>query len=344
MKNKRIRKIIASAIVLSIVLFTAGCGNNIKEKLETGITYLNNGEYDKAEQSFGEIIKEKPDNNEAKVLEQIVKNYKYSEELYKSGDYTKAKEEINKIPSEYSKYNIKENVDKLKEEIDKKLKEIKAIDEKLNCLEKLIKENKLSEANKEIENIKAILTKEQEDKLKNLKIDLKSKEDKIKEEKLKEEKLKEEKIKKEKLEYQKKAQASKESTNKKETKNNQNTSNKTGNIVYKNNELGIQMTLPRSWEGNYRITSNPNGFSVFVKCNQKYENEGYLFSVKKESDISDLSTYDGIGKRYVTAKGVKYVIGGPTGLVMGEDNPKFKLYIKMVRDSYNISHTINPIS
>ena len=332
--KKKIKNISFIAIVfLGGLLILAGCGNKIKRQMEKAINYINSGQYNEAKKELETILKEDSSdsetNSEANILISIINSFEDAKKLYENKEYNKANEEISKIPNEYSNYNIKSDVDDLKENINKKLEEIKQIDNKINELSKLINDGKLDDASKKINDLKDKLNK------------------KIEQKKAEEKKKREEERKLE-IEKQKEENLKKNSSNSKTTKNNKVTNNTQNqkDIQYVNKKLGIQITFPASWRGLYTIKSYDNGIGVFMKAQEPYmyAGEGFLFSVTEYKSSEDAEFKDTVGnKRFVTAKGKKYIIGGPTDVPIGYGEKNIELYSKLNREKYSVASTIKAI-
>lgn len=105
------------------------------------------------------------------------------------------------------------------------------------------------------------------------------------------------------------------------------------------------MTIPASWRGLYKIESDNEGIYVWVKPQKgnSDSNQGFLFSILKKG-VANEDFMDNVGsKRYVKAKGITYVIGGPTGLGMSESNPDFNIYLKLSREKYSVASSVKTI-
>lgn len=351
--KKKFKSIYAIILIMfSGILILSGCGNKIKKQMETAINDINSGKYTEAKKEIDTILKEDSNNSEANVLNNIISGFENAKKLYEDKEYSKANEEISKIPSEYSNYNIKNDIENLKSNINKKLDEIKQIDSKINDLNKLINDGKLDEANKKLSELKdRYITEEQNKKINELKgkLDKKIEQKKAEEKKAKEEQKKREEEKKLEIEKQKKQteeNLKKNSSNSKITKNNKekNNAENQGNIHYVNKKLGLQMTIPSNWRGLYTIKSDNEGIYVWVKQQRGTDsNQGFLFSILKKG-VRDEAFMDTVGsKRYVKAKGITYVIGGPTGLGMSESNPDFNIYLKLSREKYSVASSVEAI-
>lgn len=348
--KKKIKNISFIALVFfGGLLILAGCGNKIKRQMEKAINYINSGQYSEAKKELETILKEDSSdsetNSEANILISIINSFEDAKKLYENKEYNKANEEISKIPNEYSNYNIKSDVDDLKENINKKLEEIKQIDNKINELSKLINDGKLDDASKKIIEVKdKELTETQNKKLN----DLKEKLNKKIEQKKTEEKKKREEERKLKIEKQKEENLKKNSSNSKTTKNNKVTNNTQNqkDIQYVNKKLGIQITFPASWRGLYTIKSYDNGIGVFMKAQEPYmyAGEGFLFSVTEYKSAEDAEFKDTVGnKRFVTAKGKKYIIGGPTDFPIGDGEKNRALYLRLSKEKSSVASTIKAI-
>lgn len=111
--------------------------------------------------------------------------------------------------------------------------------------------------------------------------------------------------------------------------------------------MGIEITFPKSWEGLYNIKSYDDGIYVYMNAQEpyKYRGEGFLFSVTKYKSKEDAEFKDTVGsKRFVTAKGVKYIIGGPTDCPIGEGIKNQKVYSKLSSEKHSVASTTRTIS
>jgi hypothetical protein len=115
---------------------------------------------------------------------------------------------------------------------------------------------------------------------------------------------------------------------------------------YVNNKLGLDITFPGSWKGKYTVSENSDGLAVIFKPYSNNSSQGgILFSiVKKNPEIENmLDTISG-AKRYVTAKGVTYVIGGPTDIGFPPDNPEYSTYKQLSSERSSVVNNIQSIN
>lgn len=328
MKKKKIIALTVAGIIGVTALI--GCkSGEIKRQLESGITALNNGQYDEAKEDFEEVIKEDANNVEAKKFIDVISNYENAKKEFEKNNFDKAKEYISKIPEEYTEYKIKDDIDNLKNEVNKKEKIVKEIDDKLKNIDNLIKGKKYIEA-KNIANkldVKDGL-KEQKEKLDNLK--------KIINERLEEIRKKEaeEKLKKEREEAAKKKALEEKKALEQSKKDKLQSSQSTKNIHYVNKQLGLQMELPAAWRGRYEVHNYKDGMEfLFVADNGE---RGIFLFVEK--DKGGHSMFDDTS--YKTIDGVKYIMGKPTDVGMNPENPQYKLYRELKKQTTLIKETI----
>jgi len=73
---------------------------------------------------------------------------------------------------------------------------------------------------------------------------------------------------------------------------------------------------------------------------------GMLFKIIKRSPTVDESVLDSIpgAKRYFTTKGITFVIGSNTDVSFPKDNPEFKDFLKLSKDSSSVINTITSIN
>ncbi|MPQ44506.1 tetratricopeptide repeat protein [Clostridium tarantellae] len=282
MKKNKIIKLIMATVITTLAMTLCACGNGVKQKMDTGITHLNNGEYEEAKKDLDEVLKKDPNNIEAKNLEQIIIDFNNAETEYKNNNFSKAKEELDKLPSEYSNYSIKEKIEELKKNVNIKLEEIEKVNSKLDDINKVLSENKLKEVEKEIEAFNGTtLTEEQSKKLEAIKNELNVKIEK----KAEEERIKKEKAEKKRIEKEKKAKEEKlKKLKEQESKN-------LGNIHYVNEKLGIQMELPTDWRGHYKAYEYDKGITFkYVNKNNPNVYGTFLF-IHKLRDEKDASSH-----------------------------------------------------
>ena len=331
----KLSKIIIYFIVLLSILSLLGCGNRVKDNLKAGINYLNNEEYEEAKDQFEAVLEKDPDNEEAITLNEIITKFISATEEYENNNLEKSKEYLDEIPEKYTEYSIKDKIDDLKKIVGDKLEEIKKLNVSLENITNLIKEDKLDEAKQEIEKLNDTnMPQEKAKTLEDLKTELNLKLVK---------KQNEERLEKE------RAEAAAEQLRKKnqEKKAAEAAKKPQGDILYQNKKLGIQIKFPRDWEGLYRIDETDISISVFVKQQvQHFEGEGFLFTVKKWESEMDEEMLDTLSrnKRYIVAKGIKYIIGGPRGVTEWEEDPEWKNYRMMTSSKYSVGDTIEPIN
>ena len=116
--------------------------------------------------------------------------------------------------------------------------------------------------------------------------------------------------------------------------------------VYTNNSFGFSLTFPVSWKDKYTVKEADNGIYVFMKLqNSQYTGEGYLFAILKKGPDLDESMFDTVTKekRYFDARGITYVIGGPTDLPIDTEGPNFQSYITMSKERASVVMTLKAI-
>ena len=341
------KKIIAIGIGVAVLSGTSVVGyakykeNNISKELYSGIEAMNTDDYEKSKEDMENVLKLDSKNVEAKNIIDIINCYENSKKYFDEGNLNGAEEEINKIPSDYSKYNIKDKVDKLKEDIKVKKDNINKINEQLNSISSLIDKKEFKNAREEIEKVEIKNgTKEQEEKLEAYKNKIN---EEIKKIELEEKKKQEEEAKRKEEERklaEKKAQES--NSNKVTSSNNTTTNSNKGDIYYENKDLGLCMTFPASWRGRYYILNDgKDGMTVVMKLNQTTEGGlGILFQIESEKEYRILD-----GVRTIQSKnGIKYYAGRQTGMTISEFNPQLQEYRAMSREAYNVLNTIKPIN
>lgn len=139
--NKKV--LIVVGIIAFIIIGFIGKGNNEEKRIiENSIKAIEDGDYEYASEALGSVV----DGNNKKVdrLWNIVTCYQSaSEQLYSYNNIEKAKEYLDKMNSDYKKYDkLKADVDEVKEEIKSREEYIKEFDGVLEEAEKLALEGK----------------------------------------------------------------------------------------------------------------------------------------------------------------------------------------------------------
>ncbi|WP_026882441.1 hypothetical protein [Clostridium akagii] len=114
---------------------------------------------------------------------------------------------------------------------------------------------------------------------------------------------------------------------------------------YVSNSLGFAITFPASWQDKYTVSENSNGIIVYFKPEQQVQSgEGKLFTiVKKDNENEEFLDTIG-GPRYLTAKNILYVIGGPTDVGFPPDNPEFSVYRQLCTERASVVSTLKAIN
>ncbi len=116
-----------------------------------------------------------------------------------------------------------------------------------------------------------------------------------------------------------------------------------GSIEFKSDKLGFSFIIPESWKNKYRIEENDTSVSLYFKPSSKSESDGqglFFTIIKKTEDLNE-NIYDTIGTtRYIQAKGITYLIGGPTDVNFSDSNPEFKIFQNMKKDILDILKTL----
>lgn len=164
------KKVAIMFLSLLMIFGLAGCKESVaKKEMEQGKSYVESKEYDKALSSFELVLKDDPDNNEAKTIIDIIKGYKSANDSLAKKDVKGLKSSLEGISSEYSKYRIKDDIDKLKSELETLESNIANNDKSIKSLETLLSEKKYSEGKALVDELnKKDLTNEQVNKVKEL--------------------------------------------------------------------------------------------------------------------------------------------------------------------------------
>lgn len=122
-----------------------------------------------------------------------------------------------------------------------------------------------------------------------------------------------------------------------------NTPTVTSAELYKNDKLGFSINFPSSWKGKYTINESDAGIRVYFKpSGNNSVGSGFLFGILKKSNNLDENTFDTVSSkiRYFTAKGITYVVGGPTDVNFDENDPEFNVFHKMSKESATVVETL----
>lgn len=114
---------------------------------------------------------------------------------------------------------------------------------------------------------------------------------------------------------------------------------------YTNKELGFSISFPDFWKDKYIIKEEEEGIYVYYKSAQEIlPGEGLLFEIIRLTPSSE-EFLDFIGnKRYFSAKGVTYVIGGTTGLSYPPDYSDFSSFKQLSESRAIALSTLKPTS
>lgn len=114
---------------------------------------------------------------------------------------------------------------------------------------------------------------------------------------------------------------------------------------YVSAKFGISIDFPASWQGKYKVLESDNELHVIFKpVSHPVERGGVLFSIIKRTPDLYEGMYDTVGKRYVTnAKGVVFLIGGPTDVGFPTDNPEYGAYRQLASERASVVNTIKSI-
>lgn len=120
---------------------------------------------------------------------------------------------------------------------------------------------------------------------------------------------------------------------------------KSGDTVYKNGKFGFSFTMPESWNGKYTVKEAEDGIYVYFKPIQPVRAySGLLFAILKKGSI-DESHFDTVGEpRNLEAKGILYIVGGPTDLSFPDDNKEFGDFTKLQKEVKDVVKTIKAIN
>lgn len=341
MKRKVIMVSIAIAILggSSVVEYSKYKENVINKELYAGIEAMNIDDYEKSKKDMERVLEKDSNNTQAKDILEIINKYEISEKNFEKGNFYKAEEELNKIPEDYLKYNIKDKINSLKRSIEEKKEQINRINGQLTDINNLIEKNEFKKAKEwlgKIEINEGI--EEQRKKIDKYKITI---DEGIKKIEL-EEKKKLELEEKKKEEEEKKLQEKKiQEANVSSEINKNNTGINNQGIYYENKELGLSMTFPANWRGKYRIVSyGKDGVTIMMKLNQTVGGgEGRLISIMSENTYSNLDSV----KIIQSNNGRKYYVGTPLDFPISESNPQINEFKTMTKEAYSVIQGVKGI-
>lgn len=129
----------------------------------------------------------------------------------------------------------------------------------------------------------------------------------------------------------------------KATKDVSNTPIVTSGNIYKNEKLGFSITFPDSWKGKYTIEEKDNGIWVYFKPKVEAQYKTVLFEVRKNNtDLADQLDTVSYKMRYFKAKGITYIIGGPTD-TLDSDHPELQTYLQMNKEKGKVVETLKSL-
>lgn len=116
---------------------------------------------------------------------------------------------------------------------------------------------------------------------------------------------------------------------------------------YVNEELGFSMIFPDNWKGKYEVKEQneidygENGIVILYKSSSNIEGYGTLFMIYEYKPDKEqfIDTIYG-AKRFIEAKGKKYIIGGPTGLGYSDTESDFNEYYKLSNERKDVINSI----
>jgi hypothetical protein len=145
-------KKIAGLLIMAFALVgLAGCGDSLAEKAsEQGKP---SQDYEEAAVDFETAIKEGSKDHDAKEVDEIIKAYKDSADLFAQGDLENAQKVISGI-SNYSELAINEDIDMLKKTIEETIRFNNEFAKEVDSLNKLISQGSFEEGKEIIASLK----------------------------------------------------------------------------------------------------------------------------------------------------------------------------------------------
>lgn len=357
------KKIIIAVIIIIVIMLAGFVGyskyknGEIQKYIELGVNSINTNKYNDAENYMKEALKIDRNNVEAKTVLKIISVYKESEKDFQEGKLKEAQELLSTMPKEENNYKIKDDIVKLQNNVNEKIENEKNINNQLNIVDNDLKANNLKQAQIDIGKIDIKESNEPQGK----EIDKYNSEIKEKIKEAQEVEAKKEAAQKIAQEQAKKAESLKNQQELKaqqtekatggQSNSSENNEPQVASIpkikstnpnTYVSQELGLSITFPESWSGKYYIESKgKDGLVVMMKSNHKmqFPDEGELFEIDSASTYGLLDS----PKIVKSKNGITYYAGPQTGMTIGEDDPQFKEWEEMSRDTYSVINTIKAI-
>lgn len=113
-------------------------------------------------------------------------------------------------------------------------------------------------------------------------------------------------------------------------------------IVYKSENLGFSFTMPKDWAGKYKIVESKDGVRVYFKPTTPADEiyDGALFYILVRS-LYDEDHLDRVGEpRTFKAKGIEYIVGGPTDVRFDFNHKEYAAFYKMTQEICKVVATI----
>jgi hypothetical protein len=174
------KKIAGLFITAFVLVVLAGCGDSLADKAsKEGKSAQASQDYEEAEASFEMAMKEGSKDQDAKEVDEIIKAYKESADLFAQGDLENAQKVISSI-SNYSKLAINEDIDMLKKTIEETIRFNNEFAKEVDSLNTLISQGSFEEGKEIIASLKMNeLDEKQEETLVSVEKKLKELEDAI---------------------------------------------------------------------------------------------------------------------------------------------------------------------
>ncbi|MBP1890115.1 uncharacterized protein YecT (DUF1311 family) [Clostridium moniliforme] len=172
MKKKYIIPIVILIIaILGVGSFFIYKNSGVNKEVNKGIELMTQKQYQEAVACFDLVLEDKPNNEKAVKLKDMVNNYLDSKNLFDKGDFDGANKKINEMNQEYSNYSgFKDDVSNLKDKISKAIKDSKEVNENLDKIRDEISKKNYKEAKNLVDKLeKSDLNKDQKQQLEDLK-------------------------------------------------------------------------------------------------------------------------------------------------------------------------------
>lgn len=141
---------ICCTLMLLSAAALSGCGKEKDDLVQQGLTYIENGQYEKARNAFKKAAQEDPENVQAKETYQVVDKFLKAKEAHELGDDEAAAEYLEDLPERYQNLSIAEDINRLLRSLKSSLPDAEKKDKDAASTEKNGKASATDTSNKDI--------------------------------------------------------------------------------------------------------------------------------------------------------------------------------------------------